>query len=107
MSVKRFFTEPILTIEDMGEVNGSKVNRTTSHLSVYVELTEAQRRGADGAVSASRALLMLPADGFGDTWSLKPGDKCEVRDENRRVVSVTEAQNPRLRVTSHIEATLE
>lgn len=93
----------IVVKEKLPEVAGLTQLRSTAHRG-YFERLDAESRRASGNDSANAALAMLDPEGYGTSWSLKPGDTIENADIVSSVLRTRAVTNPRTGKLHHIEA---
>ncbi|MDZ4181153.1 MAG: hypothetical protein U1E29_18275 [Coriobacteriia bacterium] len=98
------FDRTVTVTENTGEdASGNMTARVTSLAGSWWSLTEEERRTSTGALSATKVMAVLTPAGFGDTWSVRPGDSLSIDGVSHSVLGATPAYNPRMGVNHHIE----
>jgi hypothetical protein len=103
--VSLLLTTP-LTITRPGPEDEAGVAGTVTHdvHGMVIAITEAQRAAMIGDVPAGAVSIFLDPIGFGDTWTIKPGDTITDGTLTVRVGSVTPVSNPRTKQLKIVEA---
>lgn len=83
--------------------SGAATEAITLHAGTFLPLTAAQSRNAQGASPADSGTAYIDATGWGDTWTLEPGDAVTHKGTRYSVLAVSAHTNPRTGVLWHIE----
>lgn len=99
-------TGPLTITELLGEDDdGKAIEPRTSHAKgVFVDVTQTENVSTTGAIPAGSVFAYIEPDGFGDSWSVKPGDEISDGTRSIKVSTVVPANNPRTSELHHIEA---
>jgi len=108
MSLVTLCAETVTVAERLAaeDASGNATYRTTIHAACFTQVTEAMRWAAGGTLPADAVFVTLLPDGYGETWSLKPGDTVTRSGVSYTVHSQTAVYAPRSQGQrlSHIEA---